>query len=140
MKKNKAQTKWNNYRTMEDKPCEIKTGILGYAIEFTHSEDSNADNGYLVGIKSTGVHVELTPEHMVFKNVHDMTLLMKKIRVMDITTVNTPVIWKDESVKMRCFQVVTNKHGSLEQVMQTSTQEPLSIDATEVNLCFDNDS
>ncbi len=74
-----------------------------------------------MGIKSTGTHVELTPEHMVFKNVHDMTLMMKKVRTIDIATVNTPVIWKDQSVKMRCFQVVTNKHASLDQVMQTST-------------------
>lgn len=103
VKKNTLKTKWNNYRTLEDKPCEIKSGILGYAIEFTHSEDSNADNGYLVGIKSTGTHVEMTPEHLVMKNVHDMTLMMKKVRVMDIQSINTPVIWKDESVKMRCF-------------------------------------
>lgn len=90
-------------------------------MEFTHSEDPSSEQGYLVGIKSMGTYVELTPEHLVMKNVHDMSLIMKHLRVMDIKSVNIPVIWKDETVKFRCLQVLTDKHASLEEVSQTST-------------------
>lgn len=108
-------------------------------MEFTHSEDPSSEQGYLVGIKSMGTYVELTPEHLVMKNVHDMSLVMKHLRVMDIQSVNIPVIWKDPTVKFRCVQVFTDKHASLEEVSQTSTQEPFSIDQTEMNLCFHDD-
>ena len=31
------------YRNIEDKKCELKSGIIGYAIEFTNSENSKDD-------------------------------------------------------------------------------------------------
>lgn len=83
--------KWNNYRDLEYKPCELKSGIVGYAIEFTHS--LSEDNKYLVGIKSVGTKVEMGPKDLVVYNIHDLTLELKRIPMLQIVNVNIPILW-----------------------------------------------
>lgn len=78
-KRLKSKKKWNNYRDLEYKPCELKSGIVGYAIEFTHSLSHEQENKYLVGIKSVGTKVEMSPKYLVVLNTHDLSLEMKRV-------------------------------------------------------------
>jgi hypothetical protein len=91
--------KFIHYKDTADIPCQIKSGTIGYAIGYTDSLDEEESSGYRVELKAIQTKVSLTPDTLIMKPIHDDSLIMKSIRVMDISKINMPSIWADIHIK-----------------------------------------
>lgn len=91
--------KWSQYKNIEDLPCSLKTGVVGYATEYTHSHVEDLPEGFIVGVKANPIQVSITPDTIVVRPFHDNDLVLKTIRLLDVKQINTPTMWQDKRAK-----------------------------------------